>query len=258
MASLRHAVFEQHGPNLPPDLKVDSRLDVFKLFWSDYLEEEQLERTRQREEPNGTRIPNKEDLHRFLIAGLLMCITTRPDYRKHWSKDDMYSNNLLPKIISRDKFDWILSSLHPDPHTMQTALDSHFRRYWIPEQHVVVDEGLVCFKGRYRHRVHIRGKPDATGLKMYSLADGLGYLWSFWQYDGETSTVPEIVEGFLDKLPSNHYKVYVDSWYGSEQLALNLHQQGFLFTMGCGKNKSAELFDKFLDVQLAAHQARYV
>ena len=165
---------------------------------------------------------------------------------------------MLPKIISRDNFVWILTTLHPEPSTIETILNSNFKQYWTPEQHVSIDEGLVCFKGRYQNRVHIRGKPEATGLKIYSLVDSLGYLWSFWQYDGEKSTVSDIVHGFTDQLPSTRYKVYADSWFGSDQLAIDLHQQGLLSTLACGKNKPAELFNKYLDVGLAAHQARYL
>ena len=80
--SLRHAVFEKHGPNLPTDMKVDSILDVFRIFWSDNLECELLEHSRIGGTGTGTRIPSKEDLHRFLIVGLLMCINSRSYYRK--------------------------------------------------------------------------------------------------------------------------------------------------------------------------------
>ena len=87
--SLRYAECGESGPKLPTNLKVDSKLDVFKLFWSNELEEELLESTRKKELQNGTRIPTKEELHRFLMAGLLMCINVRHDYTQHWSKDAM-------------------------------------------------------------------------------------------------------------------------------------------------------------------------
>lgn len=256
--SLRYSFCHKSGPNLPIDIQLNSKLDAFRLFWNGELEEELLNRTWELESTHGACIPSKEDLHRFLIVGLLMCINMRNDYGKQWSQDEMYSNNLIPKILSRDRFKWILSTLHPDPKSMQNSLNTSFQRYWIPEEHIAIDEGLVCFKGRYRYRVHIRGKPDSTGLKIYSLVDGLGFLWSFKQYEGDTSTIGELVKGFMEHLPSKNYKLYTDAWYGSENLALDLLQQGFYFNIACGKNKPVEIFKDYLDVGLVPNQIRYL
>ncbi len=34
------------------------------------------------------------------------------------------------------------------------------------------------------NRQHIQGKPKATGLKLYLLADNNRYVWDFWIYQG--------------------------------------------------------------------------
>ena len=43
---------------------------------------------------------------------------------------------------------------------------------------------MVLFKGRFQGRQHIKGKPKATGLKFFVLADALGYCYSMFLYKG--------------------------------------------------------------------------
>ena len=135
-------------------------------------------------------------------------------------------------------------------------IDSNFRKYWLPEEHITIDEGLICFKGKFLNRVHIQEKPNATGLKIYTIADGSKYLWSFWLYDGEKLAIDDVVLDFVHKLPNKHSKVYLDSWYGSEKLAISLHNEGYLFVMACGKNKTADIFNNYLDLGLTSGQVR--
>ena len=47
---------------------------------------------------------------------------------------------------------------------------------------IAIDETLILFKGRYKYCQHIKGKPNSTGLKLYGLADIVGFLWKFWFY----------------------------------------------------------------------------
>lgn len=176
----------------------------------------------------------------------------------HWSMDPLLANQELKDLISRNDFSYILSHIHQEPQILAQMSNLNFRAHWYPLDHVCIDEGLICFKGRYQHRVHIRGKPDATGLKIYALADEKGYVYAFKLYQGDKATVPEIVMGLLEKLPSRDFKVYANSWYGGEDLALLLLQHGYLFTLGCGKNKPASIFKDYLDKSLSKGEVRYL
>jgi len=52
---------------------------------------------------------------------------------------------------------------------------------------------------------------------------------------------------FVKKLDDFHeYFVYADSWYGSEELALQLHKLGFWFTIACKSNNPSYLFSQYL------------
>ena len=96
--------------------------------------------------------------------------------------------------------------------------------------HVSVDEFLIGFNGRFKWLVHIRGKPESTGLKIYGLADERSYLYQLKLYKGQHETAVGIVLSLLHELPNSHFKVYVDVWYGSDDLAFALLRQGLYFT----------------------------
>ena len=145
-------------------------------------------------------------LHRFLLAGF-MCINSRENYMLHWSQDSLYENVEVKKLISKNEFRSVLRQAHPKPNTLVNLGNMNFQHYWNPYSHVLVDEGLICFKGRYLHRVHIRGKPDATGLKIYGLADERSYLYAFKLYEGQHETTQAIVEKLVDQLPNSHNEV---------------------------------------------------
>jgi hypothetical protein len=250
----RHAFNNDEGAILPDNFGGCTAYKVFRLMWSDDMDETVLKRTNRR----GVLNLDQTTLHRFLLAGLMMCVNSRADYMLHWSQDSLYENIEVKKLISRNEFRSILRHSHPKPQRLVHLANKNFKRYWRPYSHVSVDEGLICFKGRFQHRVHIRGKPDATGLKIYGLADEKSYLHAFKLYEGQHETVHEIVEELVDELPSSHYKVYADSWYGSDSLAFLLLQKGFYFTLACGKNRPSEVFGDYLDVGLAKGQCRYL
>ena len=254
----RHQSLRCFGAKLPNNYGLCTPYKAFRLLWTDQMEQHVLQRTHEKiESANGLSLSH-EMLQRFLLAGLMMCVNLRLNYRAQWSSDPLVANEELKSIISRNEFSSTLNLLHPDPQTLAQMANLNFRAHWQPFDHVTIDEGLICFKGRYQHRVHIRGKPDATGLKIYGLADQMGYMYAFDLYKGDKASIPEIVMGLLGKLPSKNIKVYANSRFGSEDLALLLLQHGYLFTLGCRKNKPPSIFNDYLDKSLSKGQVRYL
>jgi hypothetical protein len=68
------------------------------------------------------------------------------------------------------------------------------------------------FLGRCRFRVHIKGKPHATGLKYYVIATSSNYIFDFWLYMGNESDrksdTLSIVSDFVNKLESLPYSIF--------------------------------------------------
>jgi len=201
----RHQSLRCFGAKLPNNYGLCTPYKAFRLLWTDQMEQHVLQRTHEKiESANGLSLSH-EMLQRFLLAGLIMCVNSRLNYRMHWSSNPLVANKVLKSIISRNEFSSTLNLLHPDPQTLAQMANLNFRAHWQPFDHVTIDEGLICFKGRYQHRVHIRGKPDATGLKIYGLADQMGYMYAFDLYKGDKASIPEIVMGLLGKLPSTNF-----------------------------------------------------
>jgi len=84
-------------------------------------------------------------------------------------------------------------------------INAKFKLAWRVGHIVTVDETIFPFKGRCFFKQHIRGKPDATGLKVYLLCDESCYCFSFWIYWTETkkersSRVNDIVLDFISEV----------------------------------------------------------
>ncbi len=56
------------------------------------------------------------------------------------------------------------------------------QKHWKPYRIVVIDDGIIPFKGHWRYRQCVRGKPHSTGIKLYVLADATGFIYSCWYY----------------------------------------------------------------------------
>lgn len=142
---------------------------------------------------------------------------------------------------------------HMDIFKIQKLLRESFKTCFSPSQNVAVDEGIVPFKGRFKYRQYVRGKPHSTGIKFYALADTSGYIFDFWIYagnsTGQSAKPQEIVENLVKTLPRivPRYCVYADCFYGSEKLAISLHSKGYDFVLSCQGNRPSYLFTESLD-----------
>ena len=105
--------------------------------------------------------------------------------------------------------------------------------------------------------MHIPGKPEATGICSYILADCAGYLYDFFISADETRddsdatgykpllTVLKLLRFVLpDKL---HHCIVADSYFGSEKLASVLQMHGLGFVIGCRADRPRYLFADWLD-----------
>ena len=72
---------------------------------------------------------------------------------------------------------------------------------------MAVDETLLLFKGRFRFKQHIRGKPNSTGIKIYAMNDKTGYFLDFWFYQGKNGKTFDIVKNFVETIEKT-YQLY--------------------------------------------------
>lgn len=194
------------------------------------------------------------DLYTYLAIFFVMGLAPLPRLCDYWnttaSHDSMVQNRWIAAHMGRDRWLQIHAALAYTFTTFMDGVNRTAQYFYTPASHVSVDETLILFKGRYLRRQHIRGKPKATGLKLYALADSEGYVWAFEIYTGTKKTTVEIVEEFAVRLDSAHpdkdWIFFVDSYYGSWQLAQVLMDMGVYFVMLCSTARPSWLFKDWL------------
>jgi len=115
----------------------------------------------------------------------------QPTVRHYWNVRG-FGNPFIQYLISLTTFERLSSSLRwPDPketpseekvYELEKLINERIKLFWEPAGVTVVDEIMLLFKGRFKYRQHVRGKPKATGLKLFALADSNSYLWHFYLY----------------------------------------------------------------------------
>jgi hypothetical protein len=109
---------------------------------------------------------------------LLLCINNVSDLDLPWSQDKKFKNFFVKDYMTKAQFNRIKNALIFNIPFLITKIPEKWRLIWILGATVAFDETILPFKGRIWFRQHIRGKPGGgTGIKLYILADFLGYYW---------------------------------------------------------------------------------
>jgi hypothetical protein len=114
-----------------------------------------------------------------------------------------------------------------------------FEAAFTPDQQIAIDESVISFQGRVSFRQYLKGKPNPWGMKAFVLADSkTGYLNRVCIYYGKEtqlidSPLPHMVKVVLTLVEPFHdqgYDLYLDRFYGSPLLAMELSRVGIIFT----------------------------
>jgi len=146
--------------------------------------------------------------------------------------------------------------IYTDIKNMDSKFEEIFNRnikkYWIPGTEIAIDETIALCKARFAHRQHIKSKPNATGMKIYAMADMSGYIYGLWVYKGSKDAIHsakprDVVLDYVKifSLDDNHIFI-VDSYYGSLKLAVALSELGYKFIMTCRGDRPTTLFKDYL------------
>nr|CAI5825990.1 unnamed protein product [Callosobruchus analis] len=156
------------------------------------------------------------EMKKFFGIILYMGLANLPQISEYWSTDILYKNQLVPKVISRNRFQLLLRFVHfADNETADTndrlykireifnKMEQKFSQNFIPGEMIVVDETMIPFKGRLLFRQYIATKKHKYGLKIFKLCDSVGYTFRMSLYTGQSTIV-------------------TDNYYTSPSLARNL------------------------------------
>ena len=194
------------------------------------------------------------EMKKFFGLLFLMGLNDRPAIRLYWS-----THRLLPsfhgKVMSRNRYQDILRYLHvvdnrssQDSSATQDALWklrpfvdrllSRFKALFEPGKELSLDEGTCPFKGRVGFRTYNPKKPHKWGIRLYEVCDALtGYCLSFKISSGESSSVSGIVLELMQDYLHKGHELYVDRFYTSIPLFLELHRKHTLAVGTCQINR---------------------
>jgi len=116
-------------------------------------------------------------------------------------------------------------------------LIANFRGVYTPDRFIAVDESLMLWKGRLGIKQYMPLKRARWGLKSYELCEsGSGYIWNSFIHTGRADqmdlvhstdelTSSRIVLTLMEGLMGQGYRVYMDNFYSSPLLYMDLQQQ---------------------------------
>ena len=141
---------------------------------------------------------SENEITKFIAILIHMGPWKKPRVNDYWSKNPVMASSFAASLMSRDRFKMILAFFHlnnnnnyiprgqpgHDPlHKVRTLLDSlnfAFKRVYIPEEWIALDEAVVPWRGRLIFRVYIKNKPTKWGIKLYMICESLsGYVYHF-------------------------------------------------------------------------------
>lgn len=174
-------------------------------------------------------------------------------------KEKIIQTPFPPSIMSRNRFQSILSNLHlndnrtyvkkgepnHDPlHKIRPYFDyikSKFAESVIPSREITVDEGICGFRGRIHFRVYIKNKPDKYGIKLFIACEATsGYALNIEVYTGkgaQSNSIIPLFQRLLQKYLGKGYTIYMDRFYSSPQVFDFLWNEKTLAVGTCMSNR---------------------
>lgn len=165
-----------------------------------------------------------------------------PSIAQYWKNSKLYSRN-IPKCMSRNRFEIILSMLHISDndkastndrlYKIQILIDllvKKFNSAVIPEESVCIDESMVPYLGRLSFRQYISNKRHRYGIKIFKLCTRDFYTSKYKIYARKEATIGDSVScKVVIKLMKPYLDfgrtLYADNWYNSIDLAEKLLRQ---------------------------------
>lgn len=181
------------------------------------------------------------EIKKFIGILMIIGIVRLPEIKLYWSKNTMYSNARVKKVMKRDRFLTILKYLHFSNNetaiiddrlnkirkVMKIIVDS-FNNAVKPGKNVVIDESMVPWRGRLLFRQYIPGKQHKYGIKLYKLCLTGSYTYNVEIYAGRNGNsatkghAHDVVIRLMNGLLFEGRTLYTDNYYISVPLAEEL------------------------------------
>ena len=189
-----------------------------------------------------------EKMRAFLGLTFYFRIVKKSSIKSYWSLDEVTYTPFPRTVMSRVEFYNIMSFLHCcdsqnyvskeqqgyDPRkklrNIFPTLQANFRKLWIPNQFISINEGTIPFKRHIHFKVYNPNKPDKYGIKTFKLCDSTNaYCCYFDMYVGETNEpvsnygkTYDLVMRLLECYKNQGHTLFMDNYYTSLYLMHNL------------------------------------
>ena len=193
---------------------------------------------------------SESEMRKFLAILIHMGLVKKPRINDYWSTNPVMASSFAPTLMSRDRFKMILAFFHlndnanfiprgrlgHDPlfkvRTLIDSLNASFKRVYIPEEFIALDEAVVPWRGRVIFRVYIKNKPTKWGIKIYMICESLsGYVFHFevyCLYPNLSNSTMAVVKRMLhdSHLDNEGRTIVMDNYYQCPRLAQELLLEG--------------------------------
>ena len=198
-------------------------------------------------------IENVKEIWAYFTILLIMSVNQVPRISDYWSNSPFLGNEMVKKIMSRNRFTKIKHYFHLSDREQEkrreddeftytqkvepfmTYIKANFLKHFEPYQRLSIDEALVKYKGRLGIVQYMPLKPDKRGIKMWMLCTSqLGYTLNFDVYSGKNTKMKrsgkglgyDVVFHLIECLKKPGHDLYFDRFFTSVDLMIDLNKKG--------------------------------
>ena len=191
-------------------------------------------------------LTTEKEIRTFIGINFIMGINKLPSYRDYWSTVPYLRNAYICRLMTVNRFGWLLSHIHLNDNSIIPARNSpnfdklyklrpfldkieiNFQKNFNLGPSIAIDESMIKFKGRSNIKQYLPKKPIKRGYKVWMLADKSGYCYRFQIYTGKTDKQVtkdlggKVVNTLTSDLDGKEHRVYFDNYFTSVKLMENL------------------------------------
>ncbi|KAI5623126.1 hypothetical protein C0J50_17380, partial [Silurus asotus] len=198
-----------------------------------------------------------DEFYKYIGLIFYMALLKLDHIKDYWRQNNIFSIAFPGTVMARDRYRTVSWNVHmSDPDEDQKndgrrgtpQYDRLFRvkplmnrireackTFYHPKRNLAVDERMVATKAKTGMTQYMKRKPTKWGLKLFVMADSSnGYTVDFSVYTGKDSSYSgqgishDIVMSFMDcSFLGSGYHVYMDNFYTSSKLFMDLHAHQF-------------------------------
>lgn len=234
------------------DLEEKDPFSIFSLLWTPSWTKEVVFQTNLYAQQAGKPYTptTEQEMRSFLGLNLLMGIKRSPSYRDYWSSAPDLHDPFISKIMTVNRFGWLLSHLHLNDNVLQpprahpdfdrlykvrpllSELSRSFATNYLPKEYLAIDESMIKFKGRSSLKQYMPKNPVKRGYKVWMLCASTGYNLKFEIYSGRSESGvqkelgAQVVKKLCQDISGRHHRVFFDNYFTSYGLLKDLREQG--------------------------------